>query len=192
MLKGMGIECRGFASPFGKWNQGLAMALERTGYLYSSEFREGRNVFPFYPMAGGKKAGVLQVPVHPISLGNLLESGYSVQESMDYFDRAIDLLYSEQVPIFLYGHPAGRIGKYPKVLDGIFKKVKKLDGIWFTNLTEYAEFWKKKGFGKRETGFENHYAFFEKKDSMLRRARMFHSGQIARVEMKKIKRRCHK
>jgi peptidoglycan/xylan/chitin deacetylase (PgdA/CDA1 family) len=192
MLKEIGIECNGFASPFGKWNQGLAMALERTGYLYSSEFREGRNVFPFYPAIGGKKANVLQVPVHPVSFGNLLESGYSVQESMDYFDKIIDLLYVEQVPIFLYCHPAGRLGKYPRVLDGIFAKIKELDDVWFTNLTEYADFWKKKGLNGRETGFDSHFAFFEKRDSVVRRAIMFHRGQVMRVSMKKIKRRFHK
>jgi len=192
MLKEWGIECSGFAAPFGKWNIGLAKALEKTGYLYSSEFREGRNVFPFFPMLGEKKAKVLQVPVHPVSFGNLLESGYSVQESMDYFDKIIDLLYTEQVPIFLYCHPAGRLGKYPQVLDRIFAKVKELDDVWFTNLTEYAEFWKEKGFGEKKTNFESHFAFFEKRDSLLRRAILFHRGQILRVAMKKIKRRFHK
>ena len=188
----MGFGCSGFAAPFGYWNKSLGIALEKSGYGYSSEFREGRGIFPFYKEADKKKAGVLQVPIHPICLGSLLESGYKPEEAMDYFDKIIDFFYKKQIPIFLYGHPTGRLGAYPKVLDRIFEKVKKLDDVWLTNLTDYAAFWKKNGFHERKVDWQDHEMFVEKKSSAPRKAKSLYRGQILRVDKKKIDRRLHK
>jgi len=201
-LKEMGFGCSGFAAPFGYWNKSLGIALEKSGYEYSSEFREGREIFPFYPELGkagelqagteAKKGTVLQLPIHPVCLGSLLESGYKPEEAIDYFERVIDLFYEKQIPIFLYGHPTGRLGAYPEVLDRVFEKVKSLEDIWFTNLTEYAGFWKKKGFGERKVDWQEHGIFVERKGSLSRKAKSLYRGQILRVDKKKIDRRLHK
>ncbi len=192
LLGGMDVKCNSFAAPFGYWNQALGKALEETGYEYSSEFREGKNVFPFYPKLAGKKAKVLQMPIHPICLGNLFESGYNEEEAIEYFDRIIGLLYEKRLPIFLYGHPTGRLGAYPQVLDSIFKIAKQLDGIWFTSLTDYAKFWREKNFRERKTEWHKHNAFFENKPGKARRIKQFYKGQLLRVEKKKIDRRLHR
>ncbi len=192
LLQEMGVKCSGFAAPFGFWNKELGSALEKTGYEYSSEFRKGKNIFPFYPKGNGKKSKVLQVPIHPICLGSLFESGYNEKEAIEYFDKIIKLLYEKQIPIFLYGHPTGRIGAHPKVLEKIFEKVKELDDVWFTNLTEYANFWKKKKFKQRKTTWNEHNVFVEAKKSKNRKMKSFYKGQLMRVEKKKISRRLHK
>jgi peptidoglycan/xylan/chitin deacetylase (PgdA/CDA1 family) len=191
-LKDMGFGCSGFAAPFGYWNKSLGDALEKAGYGYSSEFREGRGIFPFYKELHAKKAKVLQIPIHPVCLGSLLESGYKPEEAMRYFDKVIDFFYEKQIPIFLYGHPTGRLGAYPKVLDRIFEKVKCLDDVWLTNLTDYAAFWKRKGFGGRKVDWQDHKVFIENKGSLARKAKGLYRGQILRVDKKKIDRRLHK
>ena len=192
MLKEMNVKCKGFAAPFGFWNKELGTALEKTGYEYSSEFREGKSIFPFYPKANGEKAKVLQVPIHPICLGNLFESGYNEKEAIEYFGKIIKLLYEKQIPIFLYGHPTGRLGEHPKVLEKIFEKVNELDDVWSTNLTDYAGFWKKKKFKQRETQWSEHHVFVEDKKSKRRKVKAFYKGQLMRVEKKKISKRLHK
>lgn len=191
-LKEMGFSCRGFAAPFGKGNAQLGQALERAGYGYSSEFREGRKIFPFYPELGSGKASILQVPIHPVCLGSLLELGYNEEEAIGYFGKVIDFFYGKQIPIFLYGHPTGRLGAYPRVLESIFEKVKGLDGVWFTDLTEYAEFWKEKGFRGRKVEWQDHEIFVEGKNSLVRNARNLRKGQALRLEKKKIDRRLHR
>ncbi len=192
LLQKIGVKSMGFAAPFGKWGPYVGAALQKTGYSYSSEFREGKNILPFYPTVNGKKSKVLQVPVHPICLGELLENCYSPKEAVEYFGKVIDLFYRKQIPIFLYGHPTGRLGKNLEVLDRIFSKAKELDDVWFTTLTEYALFWKRKRFKAKGMGWSNHAVFFENRCSTARKAAMVYRGLLLGVEKRKIARRHHR
>jgi peptidoglycan/xylan/chitin deacetylase (PgdA/CDA1 family) len=141
ILKSIGIEVSGFSAPFGYWNEELGKALEKMKYLYSSEFWVKNKVLPFFPLIKNSKSRVLQVPIYPICLGNLLKRGYNIQAIKHFYNKIIDDFYSTQIPIFLYGHPTIRLGKYPEILDFIFNKIKTKDDVWFVTLTEYAKFW---------------------------------------------------
>lgn len=142
-LRQLGIQPVGFSAPHGAWHESLGRALRDAGCLYSSEFRQFRTVYPFFQVLAGKRTGVLQVPVHPVSEGDLFYRGYTVGEVIRYFRSIIDVSYRGRVPIFLYGHPNYGLGKYPQILTAILEETKGLD-LHHTSLTDYARFWIRK------------------------------------------------
>lgn len=148
-LRAAGIDPRGFAAPHGRFNRGLLAALEALGIEHSSEFGLAHDDLPFYP---GSDA-VLQLPIHPICLGLCLEaarqqSGDELDEllaartALDHFQRVAAEKHAAGEPIFLYGHPAGRLGRHPFVLREILEYTASLDRVWRTTLDEFAGWWR--------------------------------------------------
>lgn len=144
-----GLEPRGFAAPHGRFNRGLLAALEALGVEHSSEFGLAHDDLPFFP---GSDA-VLQLPIHPICLGLCLEamrprSGdrhsalLAARTALDHFERVAAEKHAAGEPIFLYGHPAGRLGRYPFVLREILERTAALDGVWRTSLDEFDRWWR--------------------------------------------------
>lgn len=166
-FKSIGISVCGFAAPFGEWNEGIGENLEKLNYLYTSEFSVGSKIFPFFPVINNKKSKLLQVPVHGVSLGNLLDRGYSPKKAVIYFEKIIDFFYENKIPIFLYGHPERRLGKYPEVLTKIFEKINSKEDIFETTLTDYARNWIKKGFIAPKNEWQDHNIFLEDYSSLF-------------------------
>lgn len=144
-----GLEPRGFAAPHGRFNRGLLAALEALGVDHSSEFGLAHDDLPFFP---GSDA-VLQLPIHPICLGLCLEAMrplagdqhsalLAARTALDHFERIAAEKQAAGEPIFLYGHPAGRLGRYPFVLREILAYTASLDGVWRTSLEEFAGWWR--------------------------------------------------
>jgi peptidoglycan/xylan/chitin deacetylase (PgdA/CDA1 family) len=143
VLREVGIEPIGFAAPFGEWNENLARVLEELNFQYSSEFGFTYDDLPSYPIVLGQKSRVLQIPIHPICVGRLLQANLDIDQISDYFMHYINLYYQAHEPIMIYDHPH-RIHQFPKVFDAIFKKVKEMKGIWITNFTQFTQWWKRR------------------------------------------------
>ena len=153
-LRRAGIEPCGFAAPHGRFNRGLLSALIELRVSHSSEFGLAYDELPFFAAS----SGLLQIPVHPVSLGIFLEAaartstsrsqeaeraaGAAVDAAMQYFDQLARRRYRAGEPVFLYGHPTGRLGRYPEVLRRLFDTVSDFSAIWKTTLTEFGNWWR--------------------------------------------------
>lgn len=141
ILEKSGILVAGFVAPFGSWSSELNEAMEKLGFLYSSEFSLSYDDLPFYPIVNGRVSKVLQIPIHPICIGTLMEAGYTADEMKEYFRGVIDSKLAEMMPILLYGHPIGRMNKYPDVIDFIFSYIKQKENVWYPTFSEFAKWW---------------------------------------------------
>jgi hypothetical protein len=151
-LQAAGLEPSGFAAPHGRFNRSLLEALESLGVDHSSEFGLAYDELPFFPGDGR----VLQLPVHPICLGVCLEAareqqdlGLGDDEAADlclaHFQRIIAEKHRAGEPIFLYGHPEGRLGRYPHVLRETLATAAGYRDLWRTTLARFAAWWRARG-----------------------------------------------
>ncbi|MBX7167144.1 MAG: hypothetical protein K1X74_12515 [Pirellulales bacterium] len=150
-----GLKVSGFVAPHGRFNPGLLAALESLGITHSSEFGLAYDAFPYFP--GGRS--VLQIPVHPVCLGLFLEAANRAPQDAGtaispaaaadlaaaYFERVARARYLAGEPIFFYGHPTGRLGRYPHVLRRLLQTVDEMASVWPTTLTDFAAWWRQRG-----------------------------------------------
>jgi hypothetical protein len=159
-LRALQIEPSGFAAPHGRFNRELLSALETLRVGHSSEFGLAYDELPFFPHDGFPHNGfphdgnVLQIPVHPVSLGLFLQAvrgegprraaalQQAVRTAIDYFRETARDKYRAGEPVFFYGHPTGRLGTYPQVLRAVFDTANAFAAIWKTTLTEFAAWWR--------------------------------------------------
>jgi peptidoglycan/xylan/chitin deacetylase (PgdA/CDA1 family) len=148
-LEGQGIVPVGCVAPHGRYHRGLAEALDRLGVDHSSEFALAWDELPFYP-AGSR---VLQVPVHPVCLGLVLEAAEragagpagarrAANAMADHFVRLVDERRAAGEPLILYGHPDGRLGRFPHVLRRALESAASHRDCWMANLAEIARWWR--------------------------------------------------
>lgn len=130
----------GFTSPFAMWNENLGKVLEKLNYLYSSEFTLSYDDFPFYP----ENSKILQLPIYPACIGLFKMRIYSINKIKSYLNYLIEKQYKKQMPLSLYDHPNEGIGEYPEVLDFTLNKIKSLDNVFITDMTDFAKWWKKR------------------------------------------------
>ena len=166
--------CVGFAGPHGKWHPTLERVLEKKGYLYSSEFGLDYDNYPFFPLYDGKLSRVLHIPTHGICDGVFLER-YPFDEGMidRYYQRVISYLAQNNLPILIFGHPSGRIGRYPKIFENIVRCVSGQKGVWQTTFREFAFWWIRRGQQKINCDYDE--------DGMLRLVN--HLNQIYALEI---------
>jgi hypothetical protein len=153
MLQAEGFEPSGFASPHGRYNRGLQSVLEELGITHSSEFGLAYDDLPFYPA----DSRVLQIPVYPICLGLFLEAvddptaggGLNAEEAAelaaDHFQEVAQQKYQTGEPIFFYGHPDRRLGRYPDVLKRLMTTVSGFASLWKTDRTTLCDWWRCRG-----------------------------------------------
>jgi hypothetical protein len=151
ILKGAGFEPSGYAAPYGEWNPVLGKIIQDLGFNYSSEFTAGYDDLPFYPFLQNSFSSVLQVPIHPISIGRLRWSGHKSENMIKYYLNVIEEKSRAYEPIFLYHHP-GHL--HFEVFDQIFQEInrRRLQTI---SLGEYATWWQHKAAVEWEGIFEN-------------------------------------
>lgn len=150
VLRGSGLEPSGFASPHGRYNAGLAAAMSAIGITHSSEFGLAYDDLPFMPHG----SDTLQLPIHPFCLGIALEAiaphevgdeairRHSVDASVEHFISTAAALHAARMPIFFYGHPDGRVGRYPKLLERVLAAIGELPEVWRTTMTEFQRWWR--------------------------------------------------
>ncbi|MBX7072766.1 MAG: hypothetical protein K1X71_06420 [Pirellulales bacterium] len=59
-----------------------------------------------------------------------------------HFAALVRAKYHAGEPIFLYGHPNGRVGRHPRVLTAALEAVGNLSAVWLTNMTEFDRWWR--------------------------------------------------
>ncbi len=127
----------GYAAPFGEWNPQLARAVENSGFHYSTEFGLDYDDYPFYPWLGDHFSSLLQVPVHPISAGRLMNARHNEEEMKNYFTKVLERNLAHRLPLFIYEHPSSA---NLDVLNWIIKWIKEHQ-IPTVSLGAYVEWW---------------------------------------------------
>ena len=140
ILNKVNIPLYGYAAPYGEWNVSLAQAIESGDFIYSSEFTLDYDNLPHYPYFNGKFSSVLQVPVHPISLGRLKNARHNKEDIINYYTNVIQERIDHNLPVFIYDHPS--IGNVNSI-NWLFQYVQKMD-IPIYSLVDYANWWKKR------------------------------------------------
>ncbi|MFI5251580.1 MAG: polysaccharide deacetylase family protein [Bacteroidota bacterium] len=140
ILDDAGLHARGFAAPYGAWNPAIAAAISMSGFEYSSEFSYDYDNLPSYPVAGMLQKSVLQIPVHPISIGSLKRQGFSDEEMIEYFRSAIGMKESSHDPMCFYHHPKNG---HEDVLQTIFNHAAEKNVPAMT-MHEYSLWWKQR------------------------------------------------
>lgn len=151
-----GLAPVGFAAPHGRFQAELQRALQLLGISHSSEFALAFDDLPFAignPVIGDAS---LQLPIHPVCLGIVLEAverqtpddaaarHRAVDAVAEHFIRTAQAKFAAGEPVFLYGHPDGRLGRYPQVLRRLLSAVGDLPQLWRTNFTEFARWWRRR------------------------------------------------
>lgn len=101
----------GMAAPNGLWNHGLAEAIQQARFLYSSEFSLAFDSLPFTPPLHRSKRinsqfySALQIPIHPVSAGNLARVRIGDDEMIRYYRRVINEKLVADLPLIFYHHP---------------------------------------------------------------------------------------
>ncbi len=134
--------------------------MEALRISHSSEFGLAYDDLPFFPRGGDNcadESSVLQIPIHPVSLGIFLEAvqgegarrasttQQAVRAAIDYFRQTAREKYHAGEPVFFYGHPTGRLGRYPQVLHAVFDTADAFGAIWKTTLSRFAAWWRLRG-----------------------------------------------
>lgn len=151
VLDQMGLTPSGFVAPHGRFNRGLLWAMEQLGVTHSSEFAVAYDELPFTPPG----SSVLQIPVHPICLGIFLEAirldqsragnaSLVADAAAVHLCQAIEAKYHAGEPVFLYGHPDRRLGRYPHVLQIALETAASYSGLWRTDRTTIARWWRQR------------------------------------------------
>lgn len=184
------LHTAGFSAPHGRFNRSLLAALERLEIGYSSEFAAGYDELPFLP-AG---SNVLQIPIHPICLGILLDvvtpgsEQAAVEAAIEHFRLAIHEKYAAREPIFLYGHPTGRLGRYPRLLESIFGEIESRRDLWRVTMSRWATWWRIRSRIRLTVAREGDYLVVEggANSSRFRLGLEYHRGeQVARLPLDK-------
>ncbi len=139
-LQENGITAKGFAAPFGDWNEALGQVIEDLGFEYSSEFALDYDDVPFYPFFNDHFSLVLQIPIHPISIGRLRRSHFTDKEMIKYYKKVIDYNFSHNLPAIIYHHPHH---KRLNVIEEIFSYIK-TKNVWNPTLLDFSLWWKKR------------------------------------------------
>ncbi|MCK4338866.1 MAG: polysaccharide deacetylase family protein [Candidatus Cloacimonetes bacterium] len=135
-----GIKPVGFVYPYGEWNYNIGNVIEDLGFKYSSEFSLSYDDLPFYPYFKKRFSKVLQIPIHPISIGRLQRSHFSDKEICQYYKNIIVQKINLNEPIILYHHPSHK--KFD-IFDSIFKFINE-HHIKKINFSEFYYWWKKR------------------------------------------------
>ncbi len=144
LLRADRIEPTGFAAPEGRWNREIDSVIESLGYGYSSEFQVGYDDRPFFAWRGDRFSRVLQVPIHPICEGLFLNAGASDGRVVaDHLASVVRARVESGEPAFVYGHPEGRLGRFPEIVDAVARAAAAVaPHLWRTTLGEFAAWWR--------------------------------------------------
>lgn len=139
-LKAAGIDAEAMAVPTGRWSYDIGNLLEENRFEYSSEFALDYDNVPFYPWMRNRPGSTLQVPIHPICIGNLIRAGQNTEDMKAYYRMAIEKKQSRGEPLIFYHHPPH--AHWP-VMEFILEESMK-NGAENRTLGEYARWWKRR------------------------------------------------
>ena len=137
-----GLPVTGTVAPYGDWNPEFDRALADLEFSYSSEFTFDFDDLPCRVVISGRPSPLLQVPVHPISIGRLEAAHASDSDVRCYYQSYAELQVSRQEPCFLYDHPE-QISQKAEVLRQIIDDAVTRCGGTIT-LTDYFRWWRRR------------------------------------------------
>ncbi len=140
LLKSSSIDVKGFAAPYGVWNQNLGRAVQKCGMEYSTEFSYDHDNVPSFPLLHGEWSKTLQIPVHPVCVGSLRRQGYLEEQMKSYFGFVVSQKLSLREPLAFYHHP--KDGNHP-VLESLFKMIRD-NKIEMKTMGGFASWWKRR------------------------------------------------
>ncbi len=121
----------GYAAPYGLYDSQIDAHLKANGISYRSDFGRAHDGLPVC------ENGLLQLPVHPISIGTL-KSVKADESEMDlYFETSVQKLSRSFRPVALYDHPNHDLFVQSERMLGVLSA---LDGMRLT-FREWAKFW---------------------------------------------------
>jgi hypothetical protein len=192
-LRACGLDPVGFAAPHGRFHRNLLAALEELSVTHSSEFGLAYDELPFFP----PESNVLQIPIHPICLGLCLDAARrrpgrpisdaeAVESTLEHWRSTAADKHRAGEPIFLYGHPDGRVGRFPHLLRELLDMVSRLPATWCTTLAAFEDWWRARGAVRLEVVRSDHQIEVTARGlpSGYRCALEYHRGQeTATVEL---------
>ncbi len=66
----------------------------------------------------------------------------AVDAAINHFCLLARARYSAGEPIFLYGHPNGRVGRHPRLLSTVFEAVSEFSAVWQTTMSGFNDWWR--------------------------------------------------
>jgi hypothetical protein len=139
ILRTVKLNAKGFAAPYGIWNEELGRVIADCGFEYSSEFSYDYDNLPSRPRFQSGE-GVLQIPIHPICIGSLKRHGYSEKQMIRYFANVIQRKLALYEPVIFYHHPRD---EHLGVIEWLFEEIRK-ERVLIQTMNEYARWWKKR------------------------------------------------
>lgn len=136
ILKRNGIDPPGYAAPYGYWSNELADALKRFPFSYTSEFGYDYDSLP--SVAAG--SGILQLPIHPVSIGSFSRFGVTSSQVTSYFEDLVRYKRLQHLPLHLYHHPNDGS---PSQLKELFETVSSGNYQWMT-YSDWGQWWKQR------------------------------------------------
>ena len=140
LMKKNGLFGRGYAAPYGLWNENLNNTCEKIGFLYSSEFSYIYDSIPIRPIFSNRISRIVQIPVHPICIGSLINVKMKDEEIVKYYTIQFEKKMMNYSPLIFYDHVLHHI---PSVLKQLFEKISHYSIPSLTFL-EYANWWNKR------------------------------------------------
>ena len=140
LLRHHGIEVKGYAAPFGYWNDKLGKVIDTFGFDYSSEFSYDYDNVPSYPLVGGIKSPTLQVPIHPVSIGSLRRIRFDESAMIQYYQHLIENKLYVHEPVILYHHPKNISDD---VLKAVFEYINN-QHLKIISVLDYSRWWKRR------------------------------------------------
>ncbi len=162
-IESHGIATSGFTAPGGRFYPQLQAAMAKLNISHSSEFALAYDEVPFGVLTTDSLAAgenqLLQIPVHPVCLGSFLEAASgnggnmsasaekarqraAVRAAVEHYTATARQRYLAGEPVFLYGHPSGRLGRHPRVLQEIFATVDDFAAVWPVTMSRFADWWR--------------------------------------------------
>jgi len=151
VMAAAGLHPTGFAAPTGRWNRGLDRALADQGFSYSSEFTLDYDGLPFFPIIGARRSSVLQMPIHPVSVGNLARAHAPAGAVDEYYQAVIDRQLAHRAPVILYHHP---LQEAWSTVAAIFERAR-AEGIAMTTMGAYAAWWRERDAARFEASVDD-------------------------------------
>lgn len=146
ILKRNGIDPPGYAAPYGYWSNELADALKSFPFSYTSEFGYDYDSLPSVAVG----SGILQLPIHPVSIGSFSRFGVTSGHVTSYFADLIRFKELQYLPLHLYHHPNDGS---PSQLRELIETVSSENHLWMT-YSGWSEWWKQRSVQTNPPSFE--------------------------------------
>jgi len=140
--KCFGFKPVGFAAPGFVASQNVLMALQKSGFAYTSNSKL-ENGEPFQPRIDGKKLSFAEMPVTCPTLEELIFQGFSEEKALEFVKKNLDYAIQTGGYFCYYVHPSFEAYVAPNYLEGLLSDALSNGDLWTPTLREAAEWWKR-------------------------------------------------